>query len=216
MGALFVLMTSLLSPDAAAPERTVSGQVLVSGHAPAARLEFGPKFKYLGGQRFLLYGVADAEQHFFVEADEAGSIRSFYWVQFEHFLPGRGETYNYPGRSIVKIGPLEFSADTKVFAEYSKTVLDFHSQRESDSAHVGLFLNGKGLKPPAAAARIRMFHLPDSEHRSELMIIYVEALSRADIAPGDLPRESPADERWPAIARRVTEDAGRGLSITVP
>ncbi len=48
------------------------------------------------------------------------------------------------------------------------------------------------------------------------MIIYVEALSRADIAPGDLPRESPADEKWPAIARRVTEDARRGLSITVP
>jgi hypothetical protein len=61
-----------------------------------------------------------------------------------------------------------------------------------------------------------MFHLPDSEHRSELMIIYVEALSRADIAPGDLPRENPADEKWPAIARRVTEDARQGLSITVP
>jgi hypothetical protein len=183
MGVLFVVMISLLPPDAATPERTVSGRVLSSGHAPAARLEFEPKFKYLGGQRFILYGVADAEQHFFVDADKAGSIRSFYWVQFEHFLPGKGETYNYPGRSIVKIGPLEFSADTKVFAEYSKNVLDFSSERESDQAHVGLFVNGKGLKPPAAAARIRMFHLPDSEHRSELMIIYVEALSRADIAP---------------------------------
>jgi len=96
MGALFVLMTSLLPLDATTPERTVSGQVLSSGHAPMARLALASSFKYAGGQRFILYGVADAEQHFFVDADEAGSIRSFYWVQFEHFLPGKGEAYNYP------------------------------------------------------------------------------------------------------------------------
>jgi hypothetical protein len=209
-------LASLQPLEAAKPERAVSGQVLSSGHDPAARLEFASNFKYVGGQRFILYGVADAEQHFFVDADSKGSIRSFYWIQFEHFLPGKGETYNYSGRPLVKVGPLEFSADTKVFAEYSKTVLDFSSRRESDSARVGRFLNGKGFQPPTAAARVRMFYLPDSEHRSELMIIYVEALSRADIAPGDLPRESPADEKWPAIARRVTEDARRGLSISVP
>jgi hypothetical protein len=206
----------LLTLEAARPERTVSGQVLSSGHDPAARLEFARNFRYAGGQRFILYGVADAEQHFFVDADSKGSIRSFYWVQFEHFLRGKGDSYNYSNRPLVRVGPLEFSADTKIFAEYSKTVLDFRSQRESDSSRVGQFLNGKGLKPPAAAARVRMFHLPDSEHRIELMIIYVEALSPADIAPGDLPRESPADEKWPAIAKRVTEDATRGLSITVP
>jgi hypothetical protein len=216
MGALFVLMASLSSLEAAKPERTVSGQILSSGRDPTARLEFTSNFKYMGSQRFILYGVADAEQHFFVDADTAGSIRSFYWVQFENFLPGKGDIYNYPARSLVKIGPFEFSADTKVFAEYSKTVLDFSSQTESDSAHVGRFLNGKGLRPPTAAARVRMFYLPDSGHRTELMIIYVEALSRGDIAPSDLPRESPADEKWPAIARRVTEDARRGLSISVP
>jgi hypothetical protein len=216
MGALIVLMASLLPLEAAKPERTVSGQTLFSVRDPAAHLEFASNFKYAGGQRFILYGVADAEQHLFVDADPEGSIRSFYWVQFEHYLPGKGDTYNYSGRPLVKVGPLEFSADTKVFAEYSKTVLDFRPQKDSDSARVGQFLNGKGLKPPAAAARVRMFYLPDSGHRSELMIIYVEALSPADIAPGDLPRESPADEKWPAIAKRVTEDALRGLSIGVP
>lgn len=216
MVGLIVLMASLLSLEAAKPERAVTGQILSSKRDPAARLEFARNFKYAGGQRFILYGVADAEQHFFVDADSKGAIRSFYWIQFEHFLPGKGDTYNYSGRPLVRVGALEFSADTKVFADYSNTVLDFSPQRESDSARVGRFLNEKGFKPPAAAARVRMFHLPDSEHRIELMIIYVEALSPADIAPGDLPRESPADEKWPAIAKRVTEDATRGLSITVP
>ncbi len=215
-GALIVLMVALSPVDGPKPERAASGQILSSARDPAARLEFAPNFKYVGGQRFILYGVADAEQHFFVDADAQGSVRSFYWVQFEHFLPGKGETYNYPDRSPVRIGPFEFSADTKVFADYSKTVLDFGSRTESDSARAGLFLNGKGLRPPAAAARVRMSYLPDSTHRTELMIIYVEALSRTDIAPGDLPRESRADERWPVIARRVTEDAQRGLRINVP
>jgi hypothetical protein len=216
VGALIVLAASLLPLGGTKPERTVSGQVLVSGRDPAARLEFGPTFKYIGGQRFVLYGVADAEQHFFVDADKGRAIRSFYWVQFERYLPGKGDTYSYPDRIPVRIGPLEFAADTKVFADYAKTVLDSGPQRESDSARVGRFLSDKGLRAPAAAARVRMFHLPDAEHRSELMIIYVEALAGDEIAPGDLPRESPAEEKWPVVARRVTEDARRGLKISVP
>jgi len=50
------------------PERVVTGQVIHSRSLPAADLNFDSHFKYAGGQRFELYGVADAEQHFFVDA----------------------------------------------------------------------------------------------------------------------------------------------------
>src|SRR5262249_15456498 len=68
---------------AQAPERTVQDQVLHSRSLPAADLAFDPQFKYAGAQRFELYGVADAEQHFFVDANAGHEIQRLYWVQFE-------------------------------------------------------------------------------------------------------------------------------------
>jgi hypothetical protein len=43
--------------------RTVSGNDLVSNDDPSVVLRFGPEFRYVGGQKFVLYGVADGEQH---------------------------------------------------------------------------------------------------------------------------------------------------------
>ena len=42
--------------------RTVSGNDLISDFDPAAVLRFDPAFKHIGGQKFILYGVADTEQ----------------------------------------------------------------------------------------------------------------------------------------------------------
>src|SRR5438105_4230147 len=76
-------------------ERTVEGNTLTSQSLPSARLTFAAPFRYVGAQRFVLYGVADAEQHFFVDADKAGHIRRLYWLQFEHFLPSNTDAYGY-------------------------------------------------------------------------------------------------------------------------
>ena len=85
--------------DAAATlplDRTVSGQTLASAARPAARIEFNQGYKYLGGQRFILYNVADAEQHLFADADQQNRIRRLYWLQFEGYLPNNTpSSYNY-------------------------------------------------------------------------------------------------------------------------
>lgn len=195
------------------PERTVRGQTIESNHQPAARLRFARDFTYVGGQRFVLYGVAEAEQHFFVDADSSGTIRSLYWVQFEHYLPSSSGSYTYASRQVVTIGPFDFIADTKVFADYSKTVLNPDSREDSDQAYAGRLLRRKGYKPPAAAARTRMFYVPDSTRRAELMVIFVEALTPSDTVGRELPIEGPAQDRWPELADRVVRDAKRGLSI---
>ena len=78
--------------------RTVDGQVLTSADTPAIRLEFDKAFKYVGGQTFILYDVASAEQHFFVDADEQGRVKRFYWVQFEGYLPNNTHAYDYKSK----------------------------------------------------------------------------------------------------------------------
>jgi len=48
------------------------GNTLVSDSLPKLKLKFGKDFKYVGGQTFILYDVARAEQHFYVDADSQG------------------------------------------------------------------------------------------------------------------------------------------------
>src|SRR5574341_224044 len=75
--------------------RTVKGQILTSTETPAVKLEFDKAFKYVGGHDFILYEVARAEQHFFVDADKEGRIKRVYWVQFEGYLPSNTHSYRY-------------------------------------------------------------------------------------------------------------------------
>ena len=68
------------------PQRSVRGETLVSPELPAARFTLSKNFHYVGGQVINLYGNAEAEQHLFVSTQN-GLVKSFYWLQFEHFLP---------------------------------------------------------------------------------------------------------------------------------
>src|ERR1044071_6607586 len=92
-------------------KRTVSGQVLTSKDMPAVKLEFDKAFKYAGAQSFVLYDVANAEQHFFVDADKDGRVKRLYWIQFEGYLPTNTHSYNYKSPKIVNHGGLDFFAD---------------------------------------------------------------------------------------------------------
>src|SRR5205809_1083970 len=67
--------------DGSKLERRVEGQTLVSDFNPNIRVTLDPKFKYADGQRFILYNVANAEQHFFVEADANKKVKRLYWFQ---------------------------------------------------------------------------------------------------------------------------------------
>jgi len=91
--------------------RTVSGQMLTSKDTPAVHLKFDKSFQYIGGQSFVLYDVANAEQHFFVDADKDGRIKRLFWIQFEGYLPTNTHSYNYKSPTIVSIGGLNFFAD---------------------------------------------------------------------------------------------------------
>jgi hypothetical protein len=209
---LCTALSLLGSPsDTEKPERTVEGQTLISKSLPAARLTAAPAFKYLAGQRFPLYGVAEAEQHFFVDADKAGNIQRFYWIQFEHYLPDNDHTYDYEPVRTAKIGPLEFIHDTKMFTDYGGN----EWPADSDSGHMKATLTAAGLKLPKETVRTRTFHLPGRDKRSELMIIYVEAMK-----PGTLPKgvtgETPADERFPAISKATLQHAQANLTIKAP
>jgi hypothetical protein len=197
------------SDDESSLQGLVNGQMLSSPELPGVNLDFAKSLTYAGGQRFNLYGVAIAEQHFFVETGPEGAIRRFYWVQFEHYLATNEHRYKYKAERVAKLGDLDFITDTRVFAHYFGNV----ANPASDSARAKAFFTAKGFQMPDAMVRARCFYLPDSSNRSELMIIYGEVLTPADLAGAAIPADESADVQYPRLAAKVIENLGRGVTI---
>ncbi len=201
-------------PSAEAPSglREINGQTIISNELPAAELTVGKEFHYVGGQRVNLYGNADAEQHLFVKAGSRGVVERFYWVQFEHFFPTNNYKYDYPADRTTDIGGLQFIYDVKSWADYAALQAE---DPASDGAAIERLLAQHNLAFPKKAVRVRMFHLPTPDRRTELMIIYGEALPEGSMVPVrkdgvELDKESPDS------AKMFLEDGRRGLTIRKP
>ncbi len=206
--ALLVPALSLPEPAAELPLRRVMVDGAITSQSdPAATLEFERRFKYVGGQRFILYEVADAEQHFFVDADSDGRIRRLYWVQFEGYLPSNTQSYNYRSARRANIGGLEFIVDTW----YRKT--SGPSRPGSDGARAREMLESKGYRFPDEVASVRLVHLTDASKRSELMIIYTEDLAPSGFTVDALQAGGAAENRAEELGDQVLSRATSGIQI---
>jgi hypothetical protein len=146
--------------------RRVDGRTVTSPVNPRATIEVSEGLRYVGGQQFVLYGVANAEQHFFVDASGDGTVRRLYWLQFEGYLPDNTSQYRYASPDVRRIGPFDFFVDV---------LTGSGSQRpDSDGAHMRRYLQEHGLKLTERGATVRFVHLTDATKRHELMIIYRE------------------------------------------
>jgi len=190
--------------------RTVSGQVLKSKDTPTVRLEFDKAFKYVGSQSFVLYDVANAEQHFFVDADAPGRIKRFFWIQFEGYLPTNMHTYNYKSTKTVNIGGWDFFADA-----YPRSLKGDLGRPDSDGNRARAFLASKGFQ--MASTEIisqRLVHLVDASKRNELMIIYVEDLSDTGLTAADLGEGGSAHARWPEMSQGLLDRALKNMKVS--
>ncbi|MBX9601001.1 MAG: hypothetical protein K2X35_08355 [Bryobacteraceae bacterium] len=203
--ALASLLTAQEMPP---PERKVEGQVVTSARNPEIRIEIGKEFRYLGGQRFNLYGVADAEQHFFAEASPAGVVKRLIWLQFEGYLPANNNTYNYSASGRATVSGVEFYADTRVSTAESAA----RQRAGSDGEWMRKLVAAKGLKLPTEAVFQRLVHLDESK-RNELMIIYLEDLAPHGVAAADLIQEGAQGARLVELRKGLLERAGAAMKL---
>ena len=197
--------------------RKVRGLTLTSDESPRVRIKFGKGFKYVGGQSFVLYDVANAEQHFFVDADAQGRIRRVYWVQFEGYLPSNSHKYDYKSKNVVNIGGLDFFADSQArqIPDPDPALASRPANKISDGDHARSFLAAKGFTPATNEALWqRLVHMTDATNRSELMIIYLEDLSGTGLKAADLSEGGSAAGRWESVSKELLERARRGMTIS--
>ncbi len=192
--------------------RTVAGNDIVSDSDPAAIVRFDPAFRYVGGQKFILYGVADTEQYFFVETDADNVLVSLYWVQFEAYLPDNSYSYNYessPGR--LQLGEFDFYVDTAII-ESDPTA----RRRGTDGGLTRQFLASKGYSFPKDFAYARLVHLTDETRRKELMIIFIEDLAPQGLTAADLAEGGSDEGRLAEIETRLLERIRNTLAVLQP
>jgi hypothetical protein len=202
--------TSTDSAPGVVQTRTVKDRTLTSTQLPAVRLEFSQPFRYAGGHSFILYEVATAEQHFFVDADKDGRIKRMYWIQFEGYLPTNTHTYDYKSPKTVKIGGLDFFADA-----YARNIKANPGRPDSDGKRARAFLAGKGYRLGSdEVLSQRLVYLIDQAKRNELMIIYLEDLSLMNLTAADLGPGGRAVDQWDAISKGLLERALKDMKLT--
>jgi hypothetical protein len=198
--------------------RKVKGRTLTSAEAPRVRIDFDKAFRYAGGQSFVLYDVANAEQHFFVDANADGRVRRLYWVQFEGYLPSNDKTYNYTSPNVVRIGGLDFIADAQArrIPAPDASLSARPANKISDGDHARAFLASKGFKLASDQALWqRLVHMVDASKRSELMIIYLEDLGGTGLTAADLSEGGRAVGQWASVSKGLLERARKGMTISV-
>ena len=190
------------------PERRVHENVVASERNPHAQIRLPKTAQYLGAEQWELAKYwDDIEMHAFVDADAAKSVQRVYWVQFEAYLPSHPEihhTYNSPRHATM--GGLDFYVDTWTQANTEP------QEKGSDGEHFAALLRAHGYAIPANMMCVRFVHLMDAG-RKELMIIYGENLAPTGYTVADLKKGGKAHAAWPALEKRLIEDAKERVEL---
>jgi hypothetical protein len=190
---LLLAVALALAPHALPAQRRVDGNRIVSDALPAATLEVARGMEYAGTQTFELYGVATAEQHFFVERDGT-RIKRLLWVQYEGYHPSNALTYKYRDSTVTHSGR---SWHRRIGAVKAP---DTEARPESDGARMRAYLRSKGWTMGPELIMERLVWILDSPARNELMLIYMEDLGDQGLTAADVNAGGKARDRWPAIA----------------
>src|SRR6202166_4733540 len=204
------LLRIFCEPDQA-PERRVEGNTITSEHDPKLRIRLPESVRYVGADRWVLYGIADCELHAFVKADEQNNVQALYWVQFEGHIPARADlhhTYDSPRHTT--IGGMDFYVDTWPRSDEEKT------EPGSDREHIEALIRAKGYKIPANMMYVRLVHLLDAEKRKELTIIYREDLASTGFTAADLREGGKAYGQWPTLQKGLIERAKTKIDLKEP
>lgn len=168
----FLAPLTLLQPAAApTPAHFVRGNTLRVDLPGLSAIQVQRDFRYAGAQRFILRGVADAEQHAFAAVDATGAIERFYWFQFESLLPAAKGAYDYSKDGAMSLAGLNWQASVRRYTA--------PPEADGDQAALYKLFTAKGWRQPLPALRARLVYVPDPERRTELMIIYAEATTSA-------------------------------------
>jgi hypothetical protein len=208
LGMALALATTLLLAHAMEPERTVVGHTVSSQQLPKISIRVPEAAQYLGADRWILGGYDDCEMHLFVESDPSRVVKRLYWIQFEAYVPERPELHHDYGASRhITVGGIDFYLDTWVAGKNEPV------SPGSDSEHEHELIRARGYQLPTDGMYVRLVHLPDSQKRHEVMIIYGENLAPTGYTAAELSKHGSQRKRWAAIETALIDRATASIAV---
>lgn len=204
-----LLLLRLQTAHAGPPEREVAGNKVISRSDPAVIIQMPDAARYLGAERWDLYGIADCELHLFVEADHHKQVKRLYWIQFEAYLPDNSHTYDYSGDEPVTFAGLPFRQRTHV------GTTDNTPRAGSDGERVRQMLARAGYRLAPEVMNVRLVHLLDEARRKELMFIYGEDLAQSGKSVADLKDGDALRPEWKEVEKGLTDRAMTRIKLTL-
>lgn len=189
---LFLISTIAAQALQPQPVRLVTANVVTSNRDPAVRITLPKQMRYVGTDRWILFGIANCQLFAFVDADPNKRVRRLYWVQFEGYVPSMPKLHHkYDSKEHATMGGMDFFVDTWTGSSTPskpdiEPLADFIRSKGytvpsgintgSDEQHIDALIASKGYKLPAKLSSVRFVHTLDAA-RKELMIIYSEQSS---------------------------------------
>lgn len=158
IGSWFIALVAALGVQAPAaelvPSGTRAGNAVARAGVPGFRVGVPADAVYVGADRFIIRGVADAEVHVFVEAGADRTARRIYWLQFEEYLPDNAHTYQYAaGNDRRRLWGVDWWVGVRQ--------LRGEASAGSDRSRVNALIESAGYRVPEQLIRARLVHLPD-------------------------------------------------------
>ncbi len=181
---------------------------IISKRDPNIRIDVPRSARYLGADRWHLFGVADCEIHIFVEADRQKNVKRYYWIQFESYLPEYPDYfYEYKKGHNEQIAGLDFNLRAR-FGLSAET-----PKAGSDLEHALQLITARGYKLPADLMNVRFVHLTDASKRKELMVIYAEDMAPTGFSTAALIAGGKIRPEWSAIEAQLLARAKKKLGF---
>jgi len=199
------------APKAALSARVERHKVVHPGKGVTVRVPGSAA--YVGGERFTLYGVADAEIHVFAEADGQRRLTRLYWIQFENYLPSLPDRrYDYSDNRRTELwghatwvggGPRQTGAP---------------GRPGSDREHVMSILARAGYSAPPEMMSARLVQMLDDpagtgRGREELMLIYSEDLAPTGKSYSQLVRDGATTAAWEPLEAPLVARAAAAFKV---
>jgi len=193
-----------------AQSRKVDGRVLTSQELPRIKVTINKDFEYVGKIDFILKDIAKGERYIFVDVDRSRKIRRLFIAQFEEFLPGLSQTYNYNFDKAELIAGHKFRQNTYAFSNAA-------AEQENPNAEAALtvkFLRERGYKLEDELMMSRFLTVPDAERKHELILFYMENASSTGKTISDFYSGDNDTAVWREISIGLTARSRKAFKVS--
>jgi hypothetical protein len=180
--------------------RMVENNTIISDKLPKIKVFVSNEFEYVGRFPFTIRDVAGGERFVFVDA-EKGKVKRLFIAQFEGFFSHIDNYYKYSFANAETFGTHKFRHNTWAYSNKNSRKENPHNEGVLTED----FLKEKGYTLENELMMSRFLTVPEEDKKHELILYYLENVSKTKHNISDFYKEDKETEVWKEISRGLKE-----------